>query len=89
MKLFRIILIVVCFSLICALFSGVASALEQDEATVTLTWSNTTPYQGSSATVRVFFKSNYAEELTIYYLGLHFDWMDSDTFVGPDLSDNP
>jgi hypothetical protein len=89
MKLFRVILIVACFSIICAQFSGVVSALEQDEATVTLIWSNPTPYQGSSATVRASFKSNYAEILTIYYVGIHFDWMDSDTFVGPDLSANP
>jgi hypothetical protein len=89
MKVFRVVLIVACFSLICALFSGVASALEQNEATVTLIWSNTAPYQGSVATVRVSFKSDYAEVLTVYYVGLHFDWMDSDTFVGPDLSDNP
>jgi hypothetical protein len=89
MKLFRIVLVVACFSITCALFSGVVSALEQNDASVTLIWSNPTPYQGSNAIVRVSFKSNYAEALTVYYVGLHFDWMDSDTFVGPDLSDNP
>lgn len=89
MRPFRIVLIVACFSIICALFSGVVSALEQNEASVTLTWSSQTPYQGSRATVMVFFNSDCAEELTVYYVGLHFDWMDSDAFVGPDLSNDP
>ncbi|PVX24113.1 MAG: hypothetical protein CW716_10780, partial [Candidatus Bathyarchaeum sp.] len=89
MKPFRLILIVACFSIVFALFSGVSFALDQDEATVALTWSNPTPYQGSGVTVRVFFDSNSAEELTIYYVGLHFDWMDTDAFVGPDLSADP
>ena len=38
---------------------------------------------------QVVFNSDSAEELTIYYVGIHFDWMDSDAFTGPDLSDNP
>lgn len=89
MKPFRLMVIVACFSIICALFSGVGSALDQDEASVSLIWSNQTPYQGSSVTVSVFFASNCPEELTIYYLGLHFDWMALNSFVGRDLSDDP
>jgi len=88
-KPFRIIHIAACFSIVFALFSGVSFALDQDEANVSLVWSNPTPYQGSSVNVRVVFNSDYAEELTIYYVGIHFDWMDSDAFAGPDLSNNP
>lgn len=89
MKHFRLVLIVACFSIICALFSGVGSALEQDEARVSSIWSSETLYQGSSVTVQIFFISDCSEELTIYYLGLHFDWMDSGRFLGYDLSDDP
>ena len=89
MKAFRLIPIAACFSIVFALFTGVSFALVEDEASVSLTWSNTALYQGSSATVMVFFNSNSAETLTIYYVGLHFDWMDSDAFAGPDLSNDP
>jgi hypothetical protein len=89
MKPFRLIIITICFSIIFALFSGVSFALDQNEASVSLIWSNTTPYQGSTVTVTVIFNSNIAEVLSVYYVGLHFDWMESDAFAGPDLSENP
>lgn len=89
MKSFRLMSIAACFSIVFALFSGVSFALDQDEANVSVTWSNTTLYQGSGVTVTVVFDSDSSEELTIYYVGLNFDWMDSDAFVGPDLSNNP
>jgi hypothetical protein len=89
MKPLSIISIVACFSIVFALFSGVSFALDQNEASVSLTWSNPAPYQGSTVTVMVVFNSDSAEELTIYYVGLHFDWMDSDAFSGPDLSKDP
>jgi len=89
MKPFRPLLMIACFCIICALFSSVGSALEQDEAKVLVTWLSQTPYQGSSVIVHVTFLSNCSEELTIYYLGLHLDWMDSDHFVGHNLSDDP
>jgi hypothetical protein len=37
----------------------------------------------------VIFKSKIADVLTVYKVGLHFDWMESNAFAGPDLSDNP
>jgi hypothetical protein len=33
--------------------------------------------------------NNSPETLTIYYLGIHFDWMETDSFHGRDLSDDP
>jgi len=89
MKSLALISIAACLSITFALFSGVSFALDQDEANVSLTWSNTELYQGRSVTVMVTLKSDSPEELTIYYVGIHFDWLDTDTFVGPDLSDNP
>jgi len=89
MKHSRLVLVIACFSIICTLFSGVASALEQDDVMVSVVWSSQMLYQGSSATVRIFFISNYSQELTISYIGLHFDWMESNRFMGHDLSDDP
>ena len=89
MKLFRLILIVACFSIICALFIGVGSALDQDEALVSPMWSSETLYQGSNVNVSIFFVNLYSEELAIYSVSLHFDWMTSDSFVGFDMSNNP
>jgi hypothetical protein len=89
MKHFRLVLIIACFSIICTLFSGVASALEQDDLMVSLVWSSQMLYQGSSVNVRIFLISNFSQELTISYVGLHFDWMESNHFMGHDLSDDP
>ncbi|MEJ2271581.1 MAG: hypothetical protein P8X91_03680 [Candidatus Bathyarchaeota archaeon] len=36
-----------------------------------------------------FFVNNSPEELQIYFVGLHFDWMESDQFIGNNLSENP
>ena len=92
MRCFRLVLIVTSLSIICALFSGVSSvvfALNQDAARVSVAWSTKTPYQGSNPIVTVFFINDSPETLTIDYFGLNFDWMDSKSFVGFDLSDDP
>jgi len=89
MKRFHLVLIVTCLNIICALFSGVVFALDQDEARVSVAWSSETHYQGSSPTVTVLLISDSSEELTLYYFGLHSDWMDSDRFIGFDLSADP
>jgi hypothetical protein len=89
MKHFHLVIIVICLSIICTLFNSVVFALDQDEVRVTVAWSSETHYLGSSPTFSVFLISNSSEELTIYYFGLHSDWMDSDRFIGYDLSANP
>jgi hypothetical protein len=89
MKLSHVLFILACFSIISVLFSGTISALEQNEARVLPVWSNETLIPGSSVTVQIFFTSDYSEPLTIYQVGLHFDWMDSEDFVGLDISANP
>jgi hypothetical protein len=82
-------LTVTSISLICILCCSLVSALNQDEASVTLFPSNLTGYPGDTISVTITFKSNYAEQLRVYFIGLHFDWMPSDSFSGHDLSDNP
>ncbi|GAG34315.1 unnamed protein product, partial [marine sediment metagenome] len=89
MKRFHLVIIVTCLSIICTLFSGVVFALDQDEVRVSVAWSSETHYQGSIPTFSVFLISNSSEELTLYYVGLHSDWMDSDRFIGYDLSADP
>jgi hypothetical protein len=85
----RLMLTVTAISLICILCCSLVSALNQDEASVTLFPPNLTGYPGDTISVTITFKSNYAEQLRIYTIGLHFDWMPSDSFSGHDLSDNP
>jgi hypothetical protein len=89
MKSSPLLFIIICLSIICALFSGAVFALEQEEARVLPVWSTETFFAGSSANVQIFFTSNYSETLTIYQVGLHFDWMNSGDFVGLDVSANP
>jgi hypothetical protein len=85
----RLMLTVASISLVCILCCGLVSALDADEASVTLFWSSQTVYQGDTITVRITFKSNSADQLNIYRIGLHFDWMSSNEFYTSDLSANP
>jgi len=52
-------------------------------------WSSQQVYPGDTVSIRITFKSNYAEQLRIYSIGLQFDWMPSTGFSGHDLADNP
>jgi len=85
----RLMLTFTSISLICILCCSLVFALNPDEASVSLFWSSQTVYPGDMVSVRLTLKSNYAEQLKIYYIGLHFDWMDPDGFYGSDLSANP
>jgi hypothetical protein len=89
MKSFPRMLIAISIIIICVFNIGLVSALDQDEASVSLSWSSQTIYQGSTATIRITFQSNSTDELQISHVGLQFDWMPSDAFTGHDLSDNP
>ncbi len=88
MKLSQLLLTVNCLSIIFVLF-GVGFALEQDEARVTPIWSNETPDLGSSVLLNIFYINDYVEEVTIERIGVHLDWMEQDSFVGLNLSNNP
>lgn len=89
MKAFPLTLIVVSLSIICILNIGLVSALEQGELSIVPSWLKSTPYQGDSTTVTLRLTSTSSNQLRIYYIGLHFDWMPADSFVGLDLSDDP
>jgi uncharacterized membrane protein len=85
----RLMLIVTSISLICVLCGSLVSALDADEASVSLSWSSQAVYPNDTVSVTITFKSNSAEQLRIYAIGLQFDWMSSDNFTGHDLSDSP
>jgi len=88
MRNLTIKLMVVSISIICFLNLGFVSALEPNEASVSLLWSTPKVYQGDIVSVRITFTSSTADQLTIVGIGLQFDW-DPDKFYGPDLSANP
>lgn len=88
-KPLQLLLIFTSISTICILGLSQVSALNQNEASVSLSWLSETFYQGNSASVRITFSSNSSEELRIYNIGVQFDWMSSDAFYGPNLSTNP
>jgi heme/copper-type cytochrome/quinol oxidase subunit 2 len=89
MKSFPRILIAVSIIIVCVFSVSLVSALEADEASVSLSWSSETIYQGGRVNVIITFQSNSADELDIEYVGIQFDWMASDAFYGRDLSANP
>lgn len=65
------------------------SALNSSDISVSPTWTAVVHYQGETATVQLTLTSNSSQQLTIYSVGIHFDWMPADRFVGLDLSSNP
>ena len=89
MKSFTITLVVASISIICILSIGLVSALNQDEASVSLSWSSQTYYQGDAAAARITFQSHCPDELRLTHIGLQFDWMSPVEFYGPDLSADP
>jgi hypothetical protein len=84
----RIMLVVIS---ICIIFlcSGFVSALEANEASVSVSGLNKTLFVGDTVVISITFNSNYADQLKIYYIGIHFDWMAEGGFYGNDLSSSP
>ncbi|MBT0160459.1 hypothetical protein G4O51_10800 [Candidatus Bathyarchaeota archaeon A05DMB-2] len=87
MKTGHLLVVAGCLVVICAMFSGVVSALSQEEASASVFWQPQAPLPGSTATATIFFINNSPDTLTIERVGLHFDWMASG-FLGLTLS-NP
>ncbi len=85
----RLMFYVTSISLICILCCSLVFALNPEEASVSLSWSSQKVYPNDTVSIRITFKSNYAEQLRIYSIGLHFDWMPEDSFSGHDLSGSP
>jgi hypothetical protein len=89
MKAFPRALIAISISIIFILNIGVVSAVEQSEISVVPSWSVSTPYQGDRVAVTLRLTSTSSEQLEIYRVGLHFDWIPEGTFFTLDLSAEP
>jgi hypothetical protein len=85
----RLMLIVTSISLICILCCSLVSALNQDEISVSLSWSSQAVYPNDIESIRITLKSSSAEQLRLYRIGLQFDWMDPNEFYTGNFSDNP
>ncbi|MFZ7138670.1 MAG: hypothetical protein ACOWW1_09680 [archaeon] len=89
MKFSRLMMFVTCFCLFWSLCSGVVFGFDTNDGAVTVTFSDETPAQGSNIVINVLFTNLCSKQIEVYYFGLHFDWMESARFVGPDLSEDP
>jgi len=82
--------VLICFSFTFSLlFGGVANALEENEIIISVVLTSQTGYPGSGVIASIFLVNNSTEILTIQYVGIHFDWMPSDQFLGHNLSEDP
>lgn len=89
MKTFPVALLVLLIGMMCVLNVDFVFALEQDDFSVSPSWSTPQYYQGDTVTLKLILSSNTSETLTVYYIGIHFDWMEEDSFHGRDLSSDP
>jgi Na+-transporting methylmalonyl-CoA/oxaloacetate decarboxylase gamma subunit len=88
LKILRVATVVTFFVIV--FFSiNIVSALQSNEASVNTLWSEAAPRPGDTETVTITFQSNTAEELQIFYIGIHGDWMPADRFYGQNLSEDP
>ena len=62
------------------------TALSPSDATITVFLTNPSPSPGEVITVNVTFNSKVNQELEIYAIGIHADWMAPDSFYGPSFS---
>ncbi len=87
MKSLRILVIlsIVIFAFLC---SGLVAAINSEEVTVHALFSSEPLQVGQTTTIVMFFTSTSADELRITNVGLHFDWMPTDTFLGFNLNNS-
>ena len=76
-------------ALVSFLFCGVGIAFEKHEFIASVVMTNQDAYPGSSMLAAIYLKNNSSDILTIQYVGVQFDWMSSDRFLGYDLSTDP
>lgn len=69
--------------------NALVRGLNQDQASVILSWSKQAYYQGEKGSLIVTFESQCPEELKIKKLQLQFDWTDNHESNTKDLSDDP
>jgi len=68
------------------------SSIGSNEATTDVFWSNSRPGPGETVTVRINFQSNSQNQIQIYAIGIHGDWMQNQpnpVFAGPNYSSRP
>jgi hypothetical protein len=90
MKTTKLIAVISVIALI-AIVSSVSfvSALEQNEASITTFMSDASKVPGQETSIRVVFTNHASKELSVYYVGIHLDWMDKDQLYGIDYSNSP
>jgi hypothetical protein len=89
MKALALMLLIISTSIICVLNISPVFALEQDDISISPSWSAIKFYQGDAVSVKLILSNKSPEPVSIYYLGIHFDWMEADSFHGRDLSSDP
>lgn len=89
MKALPIALIAVFVIVLCFVNQNFVVALDQDDFSISPSWETPLYYQGDSTTVKLILSSKSSETLTVYYIGIHFDWMDEESFYGQNLSEDP
>jgi hypothetical protein len=93
MKAFPLIPLAICISILlsitCILNVNLVSALDQNELSMVPSWSSVMYYQNDTNSVKLILTNNSPDALTIYFIGVHFDWMNEDDFSGLNLSENP
>ena len=89
MKASQLGLIAVFMSILCLFSTGLVSALSQGDISVMPSWTSPTVGVGSITAVTIRLTSSSSDALTIYRVGVHFDWMDSGSFFTLDLTDDP
>jgi hypothetical protein len=70
------------------MWSGFVAALNQDEAAAHANFSEPL-LAGQQAIATIFFSSTSADDILITNVGIHFDWLPADRFLGFDLSSAP
>jgi hypothetical protein len=89
MKVAPLVVLAISISMVFVLNTNLVSALDPDDFSVSPSWSTPMYYQGDTASLKLIMSSNTTETLTVYYIGVHFDWMDEDSFSGRDLTSDP
>jgi len=89
MNFSRLMMIVACFCLFWSPCSGIVFGFDANDATVTVTFSDETPAQGSVIVFNTLFTNLGTQDLEVHYFGINFDWMESTRFAGLNLSENP
>ena len=87
MEKIHLIFLFVSFT-VCLFTVASVRALNQNEVSLSLSWSNPKSYQGDSGTLTVYFTSKCPDEIKISKIGIHFDWMAKDNYFIADLT-NP